>query len=311
MPKIKKILEENQERPEIVDLHMHTTASDGTDTPAEIVESVRKAGIQMFSVTDHDGIAGVCEIRQILSQKKAVQRPLAFINGIEFSCKDDEGKYHILGYGYDETSQDMLTTVERAHENRLKKVAERLKFLKEDFGLSFRQEDIDALFKNHNPGKPHIANMMIRYGYAKDIDDAMKNFLNKKKVANVYLPPEKAIETILKSGGIPVLAHPSYGDGDQFIVGEEMNQRLKRLTGFGLKGVEAYYSGFSNRLIQEVLGFAEQYDLYVTAGSDYHGSNKLIALGETNLEMIAKSNDRMKEFLLELHRRQKILLENS
>ena len=93
----------------------------------------------------------------------------------------------------------------------------------------------------------------------------------------------EAIRGILGAGGVPVLAHPSYGSGDQLIFGEEMDARLKRLIGFGLQGVEAFYSGFTPRIRKEMLNFAEQYDLYITAGSDYHGRNKMIKLGDTGL----------------------------
>lgn len=281
--------------PEIIDLHMHSTASDGTDTPAEIVGKVREAGIGLFSVTDHDGIAGAVEVERILENEK--EEPLLFVKGIEFSCKDDGGKYHILGYNYDKDNETLNRVVQLAHENRLNKVMLRLDFLKTEFGFDFRQEDIDALLKNNNPGKPHIANMMIQYGYADSIQGAMKDYLNKKKFPNAYISPETAIQTILESGGVPVLAHPSYGDGSQLIVGEEMKERLNRLLDYGLQGLEGYYSGFSPKLIHEILLLAEKNDLYVTAGSDYHGKNKLVTLGDTNLDALSEGCTGLKRFL--------------
>jgi hypothetical protein len=135
-----------------------------------------------------------------------------------------------------------------------------------------------------NPGKPHIGNLMVQYGYAKSRSEAIKEYIDQLHVKNMYLSPEEAISGILEGGGIPVLAHPFFGNGDQLILGEEMEERLKRLIGFGLKGVEAFYSGFSPKLIKVMLGFAEQYQLYVTAGSDYHGKNKLVVPGDTGLE---------------------------
>ena len=267
--------------PENIDLHMHSTASDGTDSPEELIENVRKAGIGLFAVTDHDGIAGAVEVEKKLSEQP--DNELMFVKGIEFSCRDEGGKYHILGYGYDAGNEALKNVVQEAHENRLSKVKLRLDFLEQEYGFSFKQEDIDKLMKNHNPGKPHIANLMIRYGYASSIPEAMKEYLNKKKFPNAYIRPQTAIETILNSGGVPVLAHPSYGDGAQLIVGAEMRARIKRLLGYGLQGLEGYYSGFSPKLIREILGFAEEFDLYVTAGSDYHGKNKLVVLGDTNL----------------------------
>lgn len=274
---------------------MHTTASDGTDSPAEIVQKVREAGIEFFAVTDHDGIGGALEVEQILSNDP--ENELRFVKGIEFSCRDDEGKYHILGYDYDAGNEELNRVIKMAHENRVNKVLLRLAFLKETFQFHFSQEDIDNLMKFDNPGKPHIANMMIRYGYASSIEEAMKNYLNKKKFPTAYISPELAIRTILQSGGIPVLAHPMYGDGSQLIIGEEMEERLKRLIDFGLEGVEGYYSGFTPKLITQILSLADRYGLYVTAGSDYHGKNKLVVLGDTNLEWAGEGPEGLKRFM--------------
>lgn len=279
-------------RPEIIDLHMHTTVSDGTDTPPEILERVKEAGIELFSVTDHDAIKACVEIRDILKEGD----PL-FLNGIEFSCRDEEGKYHILGYGYDPDAEAMQKIVKKGHGFRMKKTLSRLQFLKEEFGFDFPQEEIDELLAKDNPGKPHIGNLMVRYGYAKTKEEAITEYINKRRYRNEYIRPEEAMEGILKSGGIPVLAHPAYGSGSELIIGAEMEERLKKLVGFGLQGMEAYYSGFAPRLIAEQLRFAEQFDLYVTAGSDYHGRNKLVILGDTNLETVSKGNSRLQRFV--------------
>ena len=99
-----------------------------------------------------------------------------------------------------------------------------------------------------------------------------------------YVRPEEAIKAILDSGGIPVLAHPFFGSGDQLIVGEEMEERLKHLLKYNLKGIECFYSGFTPKLIKQALDFASKYNLYVTAGSDYHGKNKLVELADTGYE---------------------------
>ena len=224
------------------------------------------------------------------------QRP-AFIRGVEFSCKDELGKYHILGYGYDPSEPGIAEVVFKGHELRMKKTQARLQFLKEAFGFDFPKEEIQELLTRDNPGKPHIANMMIKHGYAKDIDEAIFGYINKKKFQNVHVRPEEAIEGILKSGGIPVLAHPTYGDGDDLIMGEEMEQRLHHLMDFGVEGLEAFYSGFSPKIQNEVLGLAEKYGLYVTAGSDYHGGNKMVDLGWTNLDDMSEAPASMLQFL--------------
>jgi predicted metal-dependent phosphoesterase TrpH len=148
-----------------------------------------------------------------------------------------------------------------------------------------------------NPGKPHIGNLMVKYGYAETKEDAMNRYINLARIRSEYIRPEEAIQGILDSGGIPVLAHPSYGSGDQLILGEEMDRRLRRLMEFGLRGLEAYYSGFTGRIRRELLSFAEKYDLYVTAGSDYHGSNKLVELGDTGLDDSADWPEGLQKFL--------------
>lgn len=261
-----------------IDLHMHTSVSDGTDTPEEIIEKVREANIELFSVTDHDAIKG-CSI--VMGHRK--NEDPVFITGIEFSCKDEEGQYHILGYGYDPEAEAIRDTVNEGHELRLSKLRERLDFLESKFGFRFSAADREGLFALDNPGKPHIANLMVRHGYAATKESAFRDYLNLYHAGSAYIRPETAVQAILKSGGVPVLAHPSYGRGDEIIVGEAMERRLRKLIGFGLQGIEAFYSGFTPKLISELLAFAGRYDLLITAGSDYHGQNKLVHLGDTNL----------------------------
>ena len=158
-------------------------------------------------------------------------------------------------------------------------------------------EEISALFREANPGKPHIANLMVKDGYAKSINDAFHRFLDQLSSPGMYIRPEQAIEAIMLSGGIPVLAHPTYGSGDELIIGEEMDERLRRLIGFGLQGVEAFYSGFTPKLQGEVLNLAEKYGLYVTAGSDYHGKNKLVLLGSSHMDDVREGPEGLKRFL--------------
>ena len=279
-----------------IDLHMHTTVSDGTDTPEELLAAIEAAGIDIFSVTDHDAVKGCRRIPELL--KKDGPR---FITGVEFSSRDEGGKYHILGYGYDPDAPSVNSLVAKGHGFRMQKVTARLDFLKERFGFAFPEEDVQKLLAMDNPGKPHIANLMIRYGYAKTRAEAIRDFIDQKKFKTMVISPEEAIGGILAGGGIPVLAHPTYGSGDQLILGEEMEQRLRHLLDFGLKGLEAYYSGFTAKIRKELFGFAERFDLYVTAGSDYHGSNKLIVPGDTGLESGEELPEQLKRFLEDVH----------
>ena len=279
----------------IIDLHMHSAISDGTDTPAELLSRVRTAGIDVFSLTDHDAIDGCRQIRALLTQSDP-----QFLYGVEFSCKDAYGKYHILGYGYDPDSPMIRSVVEAGHANRMKKLGLRLERLKADYGIVFPDADVGALYKLFNPGKPHLAKLMIRYGYAETIRQAFNEVLNRLRVPDLYTLPENAIAGILGAGGVPVLAHPCFGDGDQLILGTQLKDRVRRLTGFGLRGLECFYSGFTDTLRDAVLSLADEFDLYITAGSDYHGSNKLIAPADTGLSPDAPLPDGMKRFLKDL-----------
>ena len=281
-----------------IDLHMHTSISDGTDTPARIAENVVKAGISLFSVTDHDAVKAGRVLREILTGESP-----CFIPGIEFSCRDEEGKYHILGYGFDPDGEAIGTVVETGHGYRVKKVQARLDYLKTEFGFEFPEEEIEALFALDNPGKPHIGNLMVKYGYVESRDRAIKDYINRIRFRSEYVRPEQAVEGILDSGGIPVLAHPVFGSGDELIVGGEMDERLRRLIAMGLQGVEAFYSGFTPKLTRQMLTFAGKYDLYVTAGSDYHGTNKLIPLGDTGLNETKEWPEGLHRFVEEIRTR--------
>ncbi len=262
-----------------MDLHIHSTVSDGSDKPADILRRVREAGIALFSLTDHDAVKGC---REILALRKPSDP--AFITGVEFSCRDEKGKYHILGLHYDMEAESIHSLVDKGHSLRMDKVKARLAFIRREFGFAFPEEEIRALLALDNPGKPHIGNLMVKYGYADSKEQAIRAYINKLRLDAAFIAPDEAIRGILDAGGIPVLAHPCFGDGDQLIVGQEMEERLQHLMDYGLQGVEAFYSGFSPKLREEMLALAERYGLYVTAGSDYHGTNKLIELGDTGLD---------------------------
>lgn len=262
-----------------IDLHIHTTVSDGSDSPEKLLCAVKNTGLSFFAVSDHDAVKGCRIIRGLLREGDP-----AFLNGVEFSCQDDQGKYHILGYAYNPDAPAMRGLVAMGHGLRMKKVQARLDFVRDEFGFAFPDNEIRTLLAMDNPGKPHIGNLMVKYGYAKTKEEAIRNYIDRKHFKNEFVRPEEAIVGILKSGGIPVLAHPCFGSGDEMILGEAMEKRLMRLMRFGLQGVEAYYSGFSPKMNAEMLKYAAKYELYVTAGSDYHGKNKMIALGDNGME---------------------------
>lgn len=271
---------------------MHSTVSDGTDTPEELLDQVRKSKIELFALTDHDAVKGCGMIRKVLREGDP-----RFITGAEFSCRDEKGKYHILGYGFDPDSPAILRPIDQGHSYRMRKLQARLDFLDHAFGFSFPEEEIALLMSLDNPGKPHIGNLMVKYGYAQTKEEAIVQYINGLRMKNEYLRPEEAIPGIIESGGIPVLAHPAFGSGDELILGEEMEERLLRLMDFGIRGMEVFYSGFTPKLRSEMLALAEKYGLYITAGSDYHGKNKLVELGDTHLECGQAMPEGMRRFL--------------
>ena len=278
--------------PNIIDLHMHSTVSDGSDTPEELLGKVREAGVRLFSVTDHDAVMGCDAVRALLQGDDP-----AFMNGVEFSCRDEVGNYHILGYGYDPDAEPVRKIVETGHRFRQDKLSARLDYLESEFGFVFSEEDTAALKALYNPGKPHIGTLMVKYGYAETRREAIDRYIESIRFPSMKITPEDAIDGILRSGGIPVLAHPTFGRGDQFIEGDDMDRRIRHLMDFGLQGLEVFYSGFDAEIRGELLAFADRYGLYVTGGSDYHGTVKNVRLADTHLDEEAELPDGMKRFL--------------
>ena len=138
---------------------------------------------------------------------------------------------------------------------------------------------------------------MVKYDYAPTKEIAISDYIDQLRLSSEHIHPEDAISGILASGGIPVLAHPCYGSGVELILGEALNERVRRLMKYGLQGLEAFYSGFPESSRSQVLALSERYGLYITAGSDYHGTNKQVALGNTGLCSSQSLPDGLKRFL--------------
>lgn len=260
---------------------MHSYYSDGTDSPSELLSVIKKSGIRVFALTDHDTFEGCLKMSDLLKNEKDIY----FIRGIEFSCKDEKGKYHILGYQFDPDATSMWETVQKARTYRMNKVRGRLQFLEEQFGFVFLEEEKQQLLSMPNPGKPHIGNLMVQKGYAPTRTEAIEHYINQFHEKNNYLLPEEAITAIVDGGGMPVLAHPLFGDGGQDLTVDDVEKRLERFEPLGLAGIEAYYSGHSPAQTKSLLNLAGRRDLLVTAGSDYHGTNKKILPGQTGFVM--------------------------
>lgn len=268
--------------PQKLDMHIHTTASDGTDGPEELLEKIKRAGIGLFAVTDHDAVKSCAVLLRLLREEADGPR---FVCGVEFSCRDERGRYHILGYGFDPDGESIRAAVGRAHDIRMEKARARLAGLEAQFGFVFPPRERAALLALDNPGRPHIGLLMTRLGWTENKEQAIEEYIDRVKTPGISaLRPQEAIRAIAGSGGVAVLAHAPFGDGGQHVEENELDRRVRALKDMGLEGLECYYSGYTPRLQGEMLGLARRYDLLVSAGSDYHGANKTVRLGETHLD---------------------------
>lgn len=258
------------------DLHLHSACSDGTDTPRELLQRVREKGLDLFSLTDHDTAEGCVAIRDLLQPDDP-----HFVNGIEFSCKDARGKYHILGYGFDTENNSIREVIAFTHGVRVRKAESRFRYLQDNYGFTFTDSECHEILSLCNPGRPHFASLMMKKGYVTDRMDGFAVFEGYHST-EPSLAPENAMEAIRLAGGLPVLAHGVLADGSQDLTQEEVDARIRRFIPHGLMGVECYYATFTPRHKKIMLSLANKYDLLITAGSDYHGTNKAIALGQTN-----------------------------
>ncbi|MCQ2451493.1 MAG: PHP domain-containing protein [Clostridia bacterium] len=257
------------------DLHIHTIHSDGSDDTVELLEKIKAAGIDLFSITDHDTYTACEKMRKLLKPGDPT-----FVEGVELSCEDEYGKYHILGYRYNNKKDNIRQAIQIMRNIRLKKAEKRLRFLIDEKGFSFTDEEIKELMANENPGKPHFAALLLKKGYIKEKRDGFK-ILSEYHDGESILTPEEIIDAILLSDGIPVLAHGILGAGSSNFSEEQIEARVSRLKGYGLMGLECYYSTYTDEQREIMLKLADKYNLMVSAGSDYHGKNKNIELGQT------------------------------
>ncbi|MBQ6970971.1 MAG: PHP domain-containing protein [Synergistaceae bacterium] len=259
-----------------VDLHIHTDASDGTDSPEQLLWNIQKAGINIFAVTDHDTIKGA------LRMKRIIPPSIRFIQGVEFSCRTSNSKCHILGLGYDEHNPDFQEALRTGDELRRGKFCTRIRLLRELFGIEFTDDDIAALKKSSSVGKPQIANMIVMKGYAANRQEAIDRYINKCRTGVSRIDASLAVRGILSAGGIPVWAHPLGGEGEREPSEQDFRATLRELLAYGLKGLECWYSKYPAMTCRKLAETAERSGLLVSGGSDYHGGNKNIPLGRLN-----------------------------
>ena len=271
-----------------VDLHIHTDASDGTDSPANLLWNLQKAGINTFAVTDHDTISGA------LAVKRIVPRGFRFIQGIEFSCRTQSGhKCHILGLNYDENSIDFQAALRTGDELRHQKFHRRIEILRSDFGITFTDEEIDSLLKIPSVGKPHLANLLVAKGLAQNRQEAITKYIDKCKTGSSRIDAGLAVKAILSAGGFPVWAHPLGGEGEQELPESTFRLVLNELIAYGLKGLECWYSKYKSLKCEWLTKQARRRGLFISGGSDYHGTNKTVPLGRLNAENRAVSPEQL------------------
>jgi len=246
-----------------VDLHIHTNFSDGSFTPEEVVRYAQEVGLSAISITDHDITDGI-----LPAIKEGVKRGIEVIPGVELSVElknSSEGEMHILGYFInweDVQFQEQLRLFRNIRERRAIHILEKLS----QIGIKLDEKKL-LEFGTGSIGRLHIAKFLLEEGYVKDIPEAFHKYLGWGKPAYVpkfRLKPEDAIKIIKKIGGIPVLAHPFYGNyGNRNLISE--------LVRFGLKGIESWHSKHPEKTQQLFISLAKEFNLIVTGGSDCHG----------------------------------------
>lgn len=251
----------------LIDMHIHTTCSDGDTNPKEIYKMVKERCMSVFSVTDHDTIFGAKEL-----QKMNIT-DINFINGLELSVNCTFGQLHILGYGINLNNKNLNDSLDElcinSREN-LKLVLERLYKINHD--IRFSQEEINNIFKLQRPvNRVDLAKLFVKHNICLTVQEAFDKYL---VAANAEIKKDRkglnykeAINLILNSGGIPVLAH----NNSLKLNHEDLDDFVKTLVNIGLMGIEVYHSNFTKEDVDNSLLLARKYNLLVSGGSDYHG----------------------------------------
>ena len=243
----------------MIDLHLHTTASDGTDTPAELVRACREADITTMAVTDHDTTAAIRDVA-----RGAKRSGIAFVPGIEITAAWRGRDVHVLGYFFDPDSPALKTFLEAQLDDRIRRaraVGERLAFL----GVPIDMEALIARNEGRPVLRPHFAQAMVQAGHVEHEWDAFDRYIGEGQpgyVARQGATPAEVVAIIRQAGGISSMAHPGVTDQDDLIPG---------LAAAGLDALEVYHTDHSADDAARYLALARQLALAVTGGSDFHG----------------------------------------
>ena len=250
-----------------IDLHVHSNCSDGTFAPEELVDMAMSRGLAAFALTDHDTVEGVGR-----ALRAAEGRDIRVLPGVEISCEYKvsparKKEIHILGYELDHTGKelnDALADVARERDSRNRKMCENL----HEAGYPIDYESLTSILT-----RAHFARFLLEKGAIPSIDSAFKKILAEDGpyfVVRRYLTPEEGVRLILNAGGIPVLAHPMLYK----LSVTELHNLITELKGYGLKGIEALYSRNKGNEEAFVRKLAKEFGLFITGGTDFHGSNK-------------------------------------
>jgi len=254
----------------IIDLHTHTTSSDGEKNPMELIKHAIEKNVSVLGITDHDTLLGVKKLnREDLVIKDS---GIKIISGIELTAKVSKGRMHILGYNIDINDSELNKKMNEIRDNNLNRFLSIMEQIKRDYGIVFKYEDIKNIINTeHNLGRPDLAMLCIKYGYANSVQEAFDKYLidayNKVRADNKGLVYQECIEIILKSGGIPVLAHPKSLELSE----KELLKLTKEMISYGLQGMEVYHSSHTTQEMNYYLDIANKYNLLISGGSDYHG----------------------------------------
>ncbi len=255
----------------MVDLQVHSTYSDGSLTPTELVELARRKGIRALALTDHDTVEGIPEFLEA-GQKRGVET----VPGVEISVDAQlpaGGHLHVLGLFIDAHSGELAATLRflrRHRQERAVKMVQKLAAL----GIPVSPADLPPASRSGAIGRPHVARLLVQKGIVSSLEEAFRKYLAEGRpafVEKVKLDEVKAIRLIKQAGGLAVLAHPHLMN---YPVPEEMAAKILYLKTLGLDGFEVYYPGMPPEWQEFLLQFAAKHDFVISGGSDFHGANK-------------------------------------
>ena len=244
-----------------IDLHIHTTASDGRLSPSEVVRKAAGLGMKAIAITDHDSIGG---IEEALAEARKFPK-LLVIPGVEMGADVPRGEMHILGYFVDPYSAVFCQKLEVLRNSRANR-AQRMVFLLAKLGVQLNWEHVLSIAAGASIGRPHIAQAILERGYISSLEEAFDKYIGDDSPAYVErekLSPVETVELIAKTGGLPVLAHPAET--------ENLDDTIRGLMQAGLIGMEVYYKDYSRTTVERLADAANRHGLVCCGGSDFHG----------------------------------------